>query len=711
MSIYGISNRSIKPNKHMSVNNEDYTQSSDKFIKVIDTSNTSLSSLVDSYNTKCDTSHIHLDIEDDISDAIRRAGHEDKTDSQRNNFTHEFVEDDEYEKGEHDAFRLIDEYVDDDVSQNTNNSEDDSESGLSLESISSSDSSGIIKNVDLSNIPMVEYTTTTTEADVIIDALRENLSTSIRTNNHDNNNDNNNDSTNNHDNNNNNNEYDCPLIGFKNDGGYTCYINSILQCFMAIDYVVGYFLSKDYDSYVEMNIIDRLCKEHDKELNDKAKVNDDSDDDDDDGWTIKGSILSEKKLDTLSNIVYDMIHCLYSQKYPTKITKDQILDKIKEKIPMTRGRDQQDVPEFWGYLLAQLEKEMKLHGCITNPVVITPDVKKFTKLFDSKMKIYREQSKILTETKAKLDSFTKSTSDELKQITEQENCGVESLVLRYNKQIKDQDDKLVKLNNDIIQLKNDNVTEYITIKCKEFWSNYVSDTKNGSGENQSMISDIFYYTTISKQTCDTCNGFQIKVDTDNVVRIPIEKSEKTQNLQDLINCNASTLERMTGDNKYECVNCRSKQDARIERFNWDYPEIMAVQFVLFRPDPTNPIKMQKIQTPVSYPMILDMNNVVSEHAKNVKYEYRYRLIGFIKHSGPYGFGHYTAFTKNPMDGNWYYYDDTFVAQASLERVMDETPYMLFYQRIDSDIDGELVDNSITGTPPPYASTSSDDKSN
>ena len=36
----------------------------------------------------------------------------------------------------------------------------------------------------------------------------------------------------------------------------------------------------------------------------------------------------------------------------------------------------------------------------------------------------------------------------------------------------------------------------------------------------------------------------------------------------------------------------------------------------------------------------------------------YDCFGISNHFGSVGFGHYTAFCKNPVNGNWYDFDDS-----------------------------------------------------
>ena len=52
--------------------------------------------------------------------------------------------------------------------------------------------------------------------------------------------------------------------------------------------------------------------------------------------------------------------------------------------------------------------------------------------------------------------------------------------------------------------------------------------------------------------------------------------------------------------------------------------------------------------------------VLNPEQKNA--ELIYDCFGISNHFGSVGFGHYTAFAKNPLTGNWYDFDDSHVGQ-------------------------------------------------
>ncbi|KAG9349858.1 hypothetical protein JZ751_026211 [Albula glossodonta] len=61
-------------------------------------------------------------------------------------------------------------------------------------------------------------------------------------------------------------------------------------------------------------------------------------------------------------------------------------------------------------------------------------------------------------------------------------------------------------------------------------------------------------------------------------------------------------------------------------------------------------------------------------------DYLYDLYAVCNHHGTMQGGHYTAYCKNSIDGQWYCFDDSDVQPISDDQVCKQTAYILFYQR-------------------------------
>jgi len=87
----------------------------------------------------------------------------------------------------------------------------------------------------------------------------------------------------------------------------------------------------------------------------------------------------------------------------------------------------------------------------------------------------------------------------------------------------------------------------------------------------------------------------------------------------------------------------------------------------------------KIENYVDFPVEgLDMSKwIVNEEEKK---DALYDLYAISNHYGGLGGGHYTAYTKNLLDGNWYHMDDSSSTPTDKESIKTKAAYVLFYTR-------------------------------
>ncbi|KAJ3281959.1 ubiquitin carboxyl-terminal hydrolase [Borealophlyctis nickersoniae] len=76
---------------------------------------------------------------------------------------------------------------------------------------------------------------------------------------------------------------------------------------------------------------------------------------------------------------------------------------------------------------------------------------------------------------------------------------------------------------------------------------------------------------------------------------------------------------------------------------------------------------------------VEINPEVDDDAKD-EYGLVYDLFAVSNHFGGLGGGHYTAYAKNPLDDEWYNFDDSRVTKVEADNVMTSAAYLLFYQR-------------------------------
>ena len=214
--------------------------------------------------------------------------------------------------------------------------------------------------------------------------------------------------------------------------------------------------------------------------------------------------------------------------------------------------------------------------------------------------------------------------------------------------------------------------------------------------NYSPLTDIFSYNTYIENTCDECDNYSVTFDIHNIMDIHIPEINEFVNIHDLIKSEyCDKIEKLSqeSDSSFSCNVCKKKTEAQRKIRIWDLPERLIIQLKLFNHyynKEENESVSKKIHTPVNYPLILDLNNCVSEmNPVNKDSQYTYRLCGYIKHYGSYNGGHYMAVTKN-WDNEYYLYNDSEPPiHVDKKSVINDDPYILMYERIATSANHEL----------------------
>ena len=78
-----------------------------------------------------------------------------------------------------------------------------------------------------------------------------------------------------------------------------------------------------------------------------------------------------------------------------------------------------------------------------------------------------------------------------------------------------------------------------------------------------------------------------------------------------------------------------------------------------------------------------MDNLVQYPIKGLKIkEQLYDLYAVANHYGDGYCGHYMAKVKDPVDKNWYEYNDSNVIEINEDKIVDKHAYILFYRQQD-----------------------------
>ncbi|KAI8248309.1 putative zinc protease mug138 [Colletotrichum sp. SAR 10_98] len=125
-----------------------------------------------------------------------------------------------------------------------------------------------------------------------------------------------------------------------------------------------------------------------------------------------------------------------------------------------------------------------------------------------------------------------------------------------------------------------------------------------------------------------------------------------------------------------CPRCKEHRRASKKFDLWKTPDILIVHLKRFS---SSGWRRDKLDVLVDFPIEgLDLHKRVL--CQETGKEEIYDLIAVDDHFGGLGGGHYTAYGRNFVDGQWYNYNDTSVSKTSPESVITKAAYLLFYRR-------------------------------
>ncbi|KAI9731265.1 MAG: CSN-associated deubiquitinating enzyme Ubp12 [Claussenomyces sp. TS43310] len=126
-----------------------------------------------------------------------------------------------------------------------------------------------------------------------------------------------------------------------------------------------------------------------------------------------------------------------------------------------------------------------------------------------------------------------------------------------------------------------------------------------------------------------------------------------------------------------CPRCKEHRRASKKFELWKTPDILVMHLKRFS---SSAMRRDKLDIEVDFPIEgLDLSPRVMEQEEG-KAEI-YDLFAVDDHWGGLGGGHYTAFAKSFVDGEWYEYNDSSVSkQKDTSRIVSSGAYLLFYRR-------------------------------
>ncbi|XP_011407917.1 PREDICTED: ubiquitin carboxyl-terminal hydrolase 10-like isoform X2 [Amphimedon queenslandica] len=136
----------------------------------------------------------------------------------------------------------------------------------------------------------------------------------------------------------------------------------------------------------------------------------------------------------------------------------------------------------------------------------------------------------------------------------------------------------------------------------------------------------------------------------------------------------SQKETLGQDNPWFCSKCNMNQTAVRQLLISQLPTTLIVHLkrFLFHGNTAS-----KVETGVNFPLSLSLSSSSSSAPTD------YSLVSCVCHFGTLNSGHYTNYSKQPVSHKWYYYNDETVSEITPSDKDNESAYILFYHRQDS----------------------------
>lgn len=178
----------------------------------------------------------------------------------------------------------------------------------------------------------------------------------------------------------------------------------------------------------------------------------------------------------------------------------------------------------------------------------------------------------------------------------------------------------------------------------------------------------------STVTCSSCRHVSRTFDQFLDLSLDVNKADSIAGAMKTF----TTPELLSKSNRYKCEACHRLVEAHKQFSIYKTPEILTLQLKRFSVNPFTG-QTNKVNKSVSFPESLDVSEWISDKHQSGEAS-KYKLYGVIVHEGhSCNSGHYHAFVKNST-GTWYSMNDCSVHQVSLDTVLRQRAYILFYQK-------------------------------
>lgn len=212
--------------------------------------------------------------------------------------------------------------------------------------------------------------------------------------------------------------------------------------------------------------------------------------------------------------------------------------------------------------------------------------------------------------------------------------------------------------------------------------------KASKGEPDTIVKDIFGGVLQSQVKCLSCEAESNKMD--EIMDISLDILHASSLKEAFSRYFQSEL--LDGNNKYRCEKCKKLSTARKQMSIFQAPNVLVIQLKRFEDSYGG-----KIDRSIIFEERLALSGHMCRDSQDVRPEYT--LFGTIVHSGySQDSGHYYAYVKD-ANSHWYCCNDAHVSSATLQTVLSEKVYMLFFLRSSPKLKGVKDIPSCNGVIP------------
>ncbi|XP_075765625.1 ubiquitin carboxyl-terminal hydrolase 2 isoform X2 [Pelodiscus sinensis] len=203
-------------------------------------------------------------------------------------------------------------------------------------------------------------------------------------------------------------------------------------------------------------------------------------------------------------------------------------------------------------------------------------------------------------------------------------------------------------------------------KGRQMWRRYQE-------REDSRIGDLFVGQLKSSLTCSECGYCSTAFDPFWDLSLPIAK--KSYSEVTLLDCMRLFTKEdvLDGDEKPMCCRCKARTRCTKKFSIQRFPKILVLHLKRFS---EARIRTSKLTTFVSFQLKdLDLREFAAQSCNHAVYN----LYAVSNHSGTTMGGHYTAYCRNPVSGEWHTFNDSRVTPMSSSHVRSSDAYLLFYE--------------------------------